>query len=110
MTMIDGLWLAIEAYFSSMTGEQIAWKCVGLLGVLLFFSRWIIQWIASERRAQSHMPLLFWYLSFAGAVMTLAYVLYLGDEILILGNSANSFVYARNLMLIYQGRKQTSHG
>ena len=110
MIDIEALWLAIESYFSNMTTAQVIWKLVGLSGLGLFSIRWLVQWIASERKAKSHVPLAFWYLSFAGSLMTLSYALHIQDEIFILGNIMNALVYFRNLMLIKKSQRQLTSG
>jgi lipid-A-disaccharide synthase-like uncharacterized protein len=84
-----------------VTTEQF-WLGFGLLGQALFSARFIVQWIASERRRRSVVPLAFWYFSLAGGVTLLAYAIYRRDPVFILGQGAGLFVYARNLWLIYR--------
>lgn len=76
------------------------WIGVGLVGQALFSARFLIQWIASERRKRSHIPLAFWYFSLAGGMTLLAYSIYRADPVFILGQSAGVFIYTRNLWLI----------
>ncbi len=78
---------------------QTLWLCLGFTGQGLFASRFLVQWIASERRRHSHFPLAFWYLSIAGGLLSLLYALYLGDPPFIFGQSAGLLVYTRNLIL-----------
>jgi lipid-A-disaccharide synthase-like uncharacterized protein len=84
-----------------VTSEQV-WLSIGLLGQAMFSMRFIVQWIASERRRRSVVPLAFWYFSVAGGVILLGYALYRRDPVFILGQGAGLFVYARNLWLIYR--------
>ncbi|MBM3222150.1 MAG: lipid A biosynthesis protein [Candidatus Rokubacteria bacterium] len=84
-----------------MTTEQV-WVGVGLLGQALFSARFIVQWIASERRKQSVVPAEFWYLSLAGALITLSYAVYRLDPVFILGYTPGLFIYARNLYFIHR--------
>lgn len=84
----------------SMT-EKI-WLGVGFFGQTVFFMRWVVQWFASERSARSHVPVAFWYMSLIGGLITLAYAIYRADPVFIAGQSVGSFVYLRNLMLIYR--------
>lgn len=72
----------------------------GFIAQVLFFCRWLVQWVASERRGASHMPLLFWWFSLTGATMLLIYFIFRHDPIGILGQSVGWTVYARNLWLI----------
>lgn len=82
-----------------MTTENI-WITIGFLGQGIFFMRWVVQWLASERSAESRVPIGFWYLSLIGGFITLAYAIYRRDPVFIAGQSIGSFVYLRNLMLI----------
>ena len=89
-----------------MLGVAVAlsWGYAGILnlGQGLFFGRWIVQWLASERSASSKVPISFWYLSLIGGLITLAYAIYRKDPVFIAGQSIGSIVYVRNLMLIYR--------
>jgi lipid-A-disaccharide synthase-like uncharacterized protein len=80
------------------------WLVVGFLGQALFFSRFLVQWIASERRGESVVPRGFWYLSLGGAALLLAYAIHRRDPVFILGQSFGFLVYTRNLMLIDKAR------
>ncbi len=100
----------ISAYFASLTLAESLWLGIGFFGQSLFFSRWIIQWIASERKAESQMPIAFWYMSLAGGLIVLAYAIHRRDPVFIVGQGIGSFVYLRNLMLIHQTRKRTVSG
>ncbi len=84
-----------------MSFEAI-WVGIGFLGQSLFFGRWVIQWIASERNAESRVPVAFWYLSLVGGLITLAYAIYRKDPVFIAGQSIGAFVYLRNLILIHR--------
>jgi lipid-A-disaccharide synthase-like uncharacterized protein len=84
-----------------MTLDTI-WLIIGFLGQGIFFMRWVVQWIASERHAESRVPTAFWYMSMSGGVITLAYAMYRKDPVFIAGQSIGSIVYLRNLMLIHR--------
>ncbi len=85
-----------------MTTTETVWIAIGFLGQGLFFGRWIIQWLASERSAKSRVPVAFWYMSLIGGLITLAYAVYRRDPVFIAGQSVGAVVYIRNLMLIYK--------
>jgi lipid-A-disaccharide synthase-like uncharacterized protein len=89
-----------------MTGEQI-WVGVGLFGQAMFFMRFLVQWIASERQGRSVIPVAFWYFSIGGAGILLAYAIYRLDPVFILGQAGGFFVYGRNLYLIFRERRET---
>ena len=75
---------------------------LGMLGQVLFFSRFLVQWIASEKKGKSVVPLSFWYLSIGGGFLLLLYALWRKDPVITLGQLVGLFVYIRNLMLIYR--------
>jgi lipid-A-disaccharide synthase-like uncharacterized protein len=76
------------------------WLAVGFAGQLLFTSRFLVQWIASERRRQSIVPTAFWWLSLGGSALLLAYAIWRRDPVFILGQAFGFLVYTRNLILI----------
>ncbi len=59
-----------------LTTFDSPWILIGLLGQSFFFSRFLVQWIASERKGRSTIPNTFWYLSIAGSALLLAYAIY----------------------------------
>ena len=75
---------------------------LGMLGQVLFFSRFLVQWIASEKNGQSTIPLSFWYLSIGGGSLLLFYAIWRKDPVITLGQLVGLFVYVRNLMLIHR--------
>ena len=80
------------------------WVAFGLGGQMLFGSRFIVQWISSERKKTSHIPIVFWYLSLCGGIVTAIYAIHRRDPVFIIGQCAGLIVYVRNLMLIYRNR------
>jgi len=78
----------------------------GLLGQAVFFARFLVQWIASERAGRSLIPVGFWYLSIAGGLMVLLYGFYIWDPVVIVGQLTGVFVYARNLVLVFRERRR----
>ncbi|HJS67662.1 MAG TPA: lipid-A-disaccharide synthase N-terminal domain-containing protein [Nitrospiraceae bacterium] len=79
---------------------ETIWLGIGFLGQGLFFGRWVVQWIASEKKSESQVPVSFWYMSLIGGLITLAYAIYRADPVFIAGQGIGSVVYIRNLMLI----------
>ncbi|TKB94131.1 MAG: lipid A biosynthesis protein [Nitrospira sp.] len=90
-----------------MTTETI-WLGIGFLGQGLFFGRWLVQWIASERTAESRVPVSFWYMSLIGGLITLAYAIYRKDPVFISGQALGAVVYVRNLVLIQRADQTKS--
>ena len=75
------------------------WLVLGLGGQACLASRFLIQWIASERRRRSIVPPAFWHLSMAGGIAILAYAIHRGDMVFVTGQVAGLCVYSRNLRL-----------
>ncbi len=75
---------------------------LGMAGQILFFSRFLVQWIASEKKGKSTIPLSFWYLSIGGGLLLLVYAIWRKDPVITLGQLVGVFVYVRNLMLIHR--------
>jgi len=83
------------------------WVLFGFAAQALFTARFLVQWIASERRKKSYVPVAFWYLSIIGAMMLLTYaVVWKHDPVVAIGQSTGGFIYVRNLMLL---RREKAH-
>lgn len=76
------------------------WLALGFLGQMLFTSRFLVQWIASERLRRSVVPTAFWWFSIGGGILLFIYALYRQDPVFSLGQGMGLVVYFRNLMLI----------
>ncbi len=81
------------------------WMGIGFLGQFFFFCRFLIQWIASEKKKESVIPIAFWYFSIMGALVLFSYALYRRDPVFITGQMLGVMIYARNLWLIHQHKK-----
>ncbi len=92
------------AYHDLLSGLSDVWVVFGFAAQAVFASRFVVQWVASERRGYSFVPVAFWYLSLAGTFMLAVYALHRRDPVFILGQTLNTFIYLRNLMLIYRPR------
>ena len=89
-----------------LTTETI-WIIIGFVGQSLFFMRFFVQWLASEKVGKSVIPHAFWYFSILGGVTLFAYALYRNDPVFILGQSTGLLIYARNLYFVH--RKDSSN-
>jgi len=78
---------------------------IGFVGQGFFTSRFLVQWIASERQGRSVVPGVFWFLSIAGGATLLAYALWRRDPVFVAGQALGLVVYLRNLMLIGRSGK-----
>jgi lipid-A-disaccharide synthase-like uncharacterized protein len=91
--------------------ELTPWKIVGLLGSLLFTSRWFVQLYYTRKLGKVVMPLAFWWLSVMGSVMLLAYfVIGKNDSIGIISNFFPAFVSVYNLAVHLRHRKRLAQG
>ena len=72
----------------------------------MFSMRFIIQWLVSEKKKQSVIPIQFWYFSLLGSLTLLLYAIHQRDAVFILGQSLGTFIYIRNLTLIYRKPEQ----
>ena len=83
-----------------MQSETTGWMILGFAGQAIFGARFVVQWIATERRKRSVVPTSFWYLSLIGSAILLAYSIYQKDPVFIAGFSLNGLIYLRNLYFI----------
>ncbi len=90
MTVSDGPW---------------PWLALGFAGQALFFSRFLVQWIAAERRGIPVVPVAFWYLSLAGGLLLLLYAVWRGDPVFMAGQAIGACIYGRNLALHRRKRR-----
>ncbi len=77
---------------------------IGFTGQALFSMRFIVQWLVSEKKRQSVIPMAFWYFSVGGGLILLTYAILRRDPVFILGQAGGLVVYTRNLMLIRNKR------
>lgn len=85
-----------------MSTNEMIWVGIGFFGQGLFFGRWVIQWLSSEKHNESRVPIAFWYMSLSGGLITLTYAIYRKDPVFIAGQSIGAFVYIRNLMFLHR--------
>ncbi len=91
--------------FHELSNIEIFFLVIGFVGQGLFASRFVIQWIYSEKKGESYIPIVFWYLSIFGGIGLLTYAIFRKDPVIILGQSFGIIVYLRNLILIYRKKK-----
>jgi lipid-A-disaccharide synthase-like uncharacterized protein len=84
----------------------VFWICVGFAGQALFFMRFFIQWLASEKAKRSVMPDLFWYFSIGGGSVLLAYALYRHDPVFVFGQAAGLLIYLRNIYFLHRMKNE----
>lgn len=92
----DGKFLGVEWHF---------WKVVGWLGNILFTSRFVVQWWATEKHKRVVVPAAFWWLSMAGSGCLLLYGLHQRDSVFIFAYLFTWIPYVRNLMIGARAKK-----
>ena len=76
------------------------WLAIGFSGQAIFTARFLVQWVASEKKRDSVVPVAFWWLSLVGGLTLLVYAIHRQDPVIIVGQAMGLFVYVRNLMLV----------
>ena len=89
-------------YFQTLTRIELIFLIIGFTGQALFASRFIFQWILSEKKGESYIPIVFWYLSIFGGIGLLIYAIFRKDPVIISGQVFGLIIYIRNLILIYR--------
>lgn len=82
------------------------WIVMGFSAQFLFSSRFLVQWIASEKVGHSIVPVSFWFLSVAGGILLFFYAIWRKDPVFIVGQGTGLLVYLRNLFMIIRDRKR----
>lgn len=93
-------------WWDGMSSLDRIWLGIGMFGQLMFTGRWFVQWIATERARRSIVPAAFWYFSFVGGLLVLAYGFYRADPVIIIGQFG-VFIYARNIYFLLRSQTET---
>ena len=75
---------------------------LGIISQIVFTLRFIYQWLYSEYKKTSSLPLGFWLLSLTGSILILIYAIIRKDPVLLIGHLLGSLIYIRNLILLHQ--------
>lgn len=73
---------------------------LGIISQIVFTFRFVYQWMYSEFKKRSALPLGFWLLSLAGSILILIYAIYREDPVLLIGHLLGSLIYTRNIVLL----------
>ena len=85
---------------------EMLWVIIGLLGQLIFFSRWVVQWIVSEKNSKSIIPTPFWWFSLCGGLITFLYAYHISSFPFMLAQFMGIIIYIRNIYLIIKNQKK----
>jgi lipid-A-disaccharide synthase-like uncharacterized protein len=94
------------SYLNSLSFVELIFLIIGFLGQGIFASRFVIQWLYSEKKGESSIPIVFWYLSIFGGIGLLTYAIFRKDPVIITGQLFGLFIYLRNLILIYKNKEK----
>lgn len=72
---------------------------LGSIAQLIFTLRFIYQWVYSERKKISTLPIGFWLLSLVGSGLILVYAVLREDPVLLAGHGFGVIMYIRNLYI-----------
>ena len=89
-----------------LNSNELAWVIIGTLGQFIFFSRWIIQWLSSEKNKTSIIPVAFWWCSLFGGLITFIYAQHIRSFPFMLAQGVGLIVYSRNLFFIYKEKNE----
>lgn len=84
------------------------WHLLGMLGIGLFASRFMLQWWLAEISQRSTLPLIFWWMSLSGALISILYFAKISDPVNLIGPLLGMIPYIRNLMLLYKKEPKTA--
>ena len=101
-------WADISHWWQTTPTTELIWIGIGMIAQLMFSMRFFIQWIATERARASIIPEAFWYFSFFGGILLLAYACYRVDPVFILGQATGLVIYSRNIYFIWLGKRVPS--
>lgn len=91
-----------------MISSKTFWLGIGFAGQALFTARFVFQWLASERKRATVVPVAFWWFSLLGGLTLLAYAIHLLDPVIIVGQAMGLVVYVRNLMFAEKARRRAA--
>ncbi|NAS29793.1 lauroyl acyltransferase [Flavobacteriaceae bacterium R38] len=73
---------------------------LGSIAQVIFTFRFVYQWVYSEKKKASNLPLGFWLLSIIGSSLILTYAIIRKDPVLLVGHVLGLIVYIRNLFIL----------
>jgi len=94
----------------TLTETAVLWAVFGAAGAVVFYGRFYVQWLVSEWRKESVIPVAFWYMSAGGSLMQFVYAVHLNSPGAAFGLCFNMFIYIRNLVHIWRERGKLTRG
>ena len=72
----------------------------GIAAQLIFISRFFYQWLYSENRKDSILPMGFWVISIAGSAMNFIYAIFRLDPVIFAAHTLSMFIYLQNILIL----------
>lgn len=88
---------------------QTVWISIGVLGQALFFMRFFVQWLATEKAGRSVVPKSFWLFSLLGGLTLFCYAAWRQDPVFMIGQGAGLFIYLRNIYFLAKEHREELH-
>ncbi|MDB2613962.1 lipid-A-disaccharide synthase N-terminal domain-containing protein [Chlamydiales bacterium] len=85
---------------SNQSSASILWQICGLLGIILFASRFWIQWYWAEKAQASSLSTGFWIMSLLGTIFSIAYFCHTRDYVNAVSPICGIIPYFRNLLYL----------
>jgi len=100
----------VANWWDRMTGIEVWLFVFGLFAQSMFFMRFLVQWIVTERARKSVVPEAFWYFSITGGILMFTYGILREDPVIMLGQTTGIIIYSRNLYFIRRDKRRASAG
>jgi lipid-A-disaccharide synthase-like uncharacterized protein len=98
--MFESILELVRIYLIEPIKADPYWEITAFVGEVVFGGRFILQWLMSEFKKRSYMPIAFWYMSVVGSIILLAYFIHKKQPVMIATFSLQILIYLRNLRLI----------
>jgi lipid-A-disaccharide synthase-like uncharacterized protein len=82
--------------------QPVPWIIFGISAGVIFYSRFYVQWVVSERKRKSVVPDAFWYQSIVGSLMLMVWSFRDQSPLGALSQSLNVVPYSRNVVHIWR--------
>lgn len=102
---MDSVWNFLLEFIPHDSLYNMMWAGIGVVGQVLFMSRFLIQLYKSEKAKKSVLPVEFWYFSIAGGLITLSYAIHRRDLVFTVAQMLGLIIYFRNLYLVYREKR-----
>ncbi len=107
---LRGTWFRVPTHmFQTDPSLSVTWvlHSIGIVGLILFNSRFLLQWWQSENAKNSVLSPTFWWLSIGGGLLSIIYFTAIYDYANLIGPLLGMVPYIRNLMLLRKAEATT---